>query len=1111
MKNKLLLIIAFLFALILISGVQGAITVTNTDHKVSSADATNYAFTGVSLGTADASRIIVIGVSARAGTRNVTNMSVNFIQATFIGRQTGAGTTIEQWYAVVPSGTTGTIYVNWTGGQDRTGIGVWAINGSNGSIRDTQGDMNAPSVLIQVASNGAVIGNAFADSAGGTSTWTGITERYDEAMEGASYQTGGSDAFVSGSTLNVTCIADAGTGTADGMVVSSWYGQVVNYPTANLGTNPVDASTTSISNITFDMSCSDAVGVSKIALYTNFTGTWSANYTNTSYTNNTWLNITATGIANGKYKWGIYCNNSVGNVNWSANRTFTIDVPNVNVTLISPTNHANVSSLYQSIQCNTASLTDIVNSTLFIWNSSGNLVFSSPQPPNQSLSSVVIIGYQENGNVTNYTGDWTNPTNVYDGDWGTYGYTSTPATNSTTLGKFYVNYTKVAGSVGAFWRVKDFIGEGNLSIPSSCWGYNATALILQADSFWNRTQVGCAFYLYYPWGCFLPNYENRIIANWSCFDGTWESIRTSTRIDGRGISPDLYEEGIYWASDMGGTLLSTNVWNISMGQEDTYIWNCLGYNNLSFSNQSMSNFSFTYNISSSYVQGSSKSFAGEGDNVSFTFNLTVPNGIPYTIANLMFNGIPYPATSINDTTSYNFSATITIPSGIGNTTGKELSWYWNYTMQGAIPNKTTTPQSLNVSNVTITDCASTGGRIILTADLKDENTQAELVNSGSTQTRIEITVLISSWYNSSETWNFSGGWINDSNISICVGDNLLNYSSYRIDIIAVYDATNYVTEFWYLDNGTLNSSAYFNNYTSANISFYDLPLADSTTFLFKFTDENGLEVPRAITHVYRKYIENGTYNEVERGKGDLSGATPLSDMFGIVSQENTNGETHIHLIEEDAIYYFMITQDGNILYKSTDYNAKCLSTPCSITLSASTGAINWSAITYQPIYYTIVSNKTSRDVNMTFVTDAISQVQMVLYKYNNNNATLVNSTELIASSGTMGLNVPTTYGNTTFFVSIFKDGTFIRSEWVSFKNSAVDIFGTGGAILGGLILLALMLMAVSEGVAFIVFIILGLIIITIMTLVDLSWLALISIICAGGIIVWKLIQRRRGA
>ena len=62
--------------------------------------------------------------------------------------------------------------------------------------------------------------------------------------------------------------------------------------------------------------------------------------------------------------------------------------------------------------------------------------------------------------------------------------------------------------------------------------------------------------------------------------------------------------------------------------------------------------------------------------------------------------------------------------------------------------------------------------------------------------------------------------------------------------------------------------------------------------------------------------------------------------------------------------------------------------------------------------------------------------------------------------------------------------------------------------MGGFIVLAMMLMAVTGGAGFIVVTILAVIVISIMQLVDLSWMAIISIICAGAIIIWKLVNRR---
>ncbi len=69
-------------------------------------------------------------------------------------------------------------------------------------------------------------------------------------------------------------------------------------------------------------------------MHGNWSNGWHANYTNSSYTNNTAINVTTDGIEDGYYIWGIGCVDVGTNENWSANRTITIDTiaPTASVT-----------------------------------------------------------------------------------------------------------------------------------------------------------------------------------------------------------------------------------------------------------------------------------------------------------------------------------------------------------------------------------------------------------------------------------------------------------------------------------------------------------------------------------------------------------------------------------------------------------------------------------------------------------------------------------------------------------------------------------------------------------------------------------------------------------
>ncbi|NQU99726.1 MAG: hypothetical protein HQ538_03225, partial [Parcubacteria group bacterium] len=120
-------------------------------------------------------------------------------------------------------------------------------------------------------------------------------------------------------------------------------------PTASLGTNPVDTYNSTSQSITFDLSCTDNTDVDTLILYGNWTGSWIANKTNTSAVNNSVWSIQVDDIPEATgHVWGVWCNDSVGNSDWSTNRTFNIDLtfPLIAITIPTATNYTtNISEL----------------------------------------------------------------------------------------------------------------------------------------------------------------------------------------------------------------------------------------------------------------------------------------------------------------------------------------------------------------------------------------------------------------------------------------------------------------------------------------------------------------------------------------------------------------------------------------------------------------------------------------------------------------------------------------------------------------------------------------------------------------------------------------------
>jgi hypothetical protein len=364
---------------------------------------------------------------------------------------------------------------------------------------------------------------------------------------------------------------------------------------------------------------------------------------------------------------------------------------------------------------------------------------------------------------------------------------------------------------------------------------------------------------------------------------------------------------------------------------------------------------------------------------------------------------------------------------------------------------------------------------------------------------IEIDLLLTSISNSSLTWTYNNTWINNSNVAVCIPSNILNNSEYYIDFDIGFDSTNCVWEFYFLDRGILNSTKVFDTYTNYTISLMDLLTADSTSFLFNYFDEDGLAVEGSMVHVFRKYIGEGVFREVERAKAD------------------DNGDTIIHLVEEDVIYYFVITTNSETLFTSSTYTALCQATPCTIQLEAG-GEFDEFSTDYDLITgggYSITSNAGNRVVNLTYSLNHTADINFTLYKYESDGSFSVVDTgeDTGSSGGVITLTAPQVAGNISFFASVEKDDVFISSEWINFESNASQFFGSTLALfLAGLIILTLGLVAVSEGAGTIIFVILGIVFAgalgLIYTQLSTGINIVIYLILVGALLIWKLSRGR---
>lgn len=456
--------------------------------------------------------------------------------------------------------------------------------------------------------------------------------------------------------------------------------------------------------------------------------------------------------------------------------------------------------------------------------------------------------------------------------------------------------------------------------------------------------------------------------------------------------------------------------------------------------------------------------------------------------NLIYDSVQETGTYSQTGNYWNLTKDKTIPSV---TTDTNKTFYWNLVFDDLIEVNTTTKTQL-IKNFNVGNCTAYPD-VILNFSLKDEETNNYVNNVSS---KIELDLNLYPLDRSYQVLGYSNTWYNETNVSVCGNLTGINYS---LDVVVGFNMDDRVNEFYYLDNASLSTSNILNSLTNKTINLMNLLTADSTSFLFNYLDLDGLVVDNIIIHTFRKYIGDGLFREVERSK------------------QNEGGDTVVHLVEEDVIYYFIVSKNSQILYTSTSYTALCQATPCEIQLEASGGfeqfSEEWDLIDNG--LYTLTSNSLTREVNLTYVLTSPSTMNLTVYKLASDGSyDVVGSGKSTSSQDSILVTVPVVSGNTTFFASIYQDSVFKKSAWIDFEDDAGLYFGnTLSLFLGALIILTLGLIAVAEGSGVIIFLILGMFISMALGLVDYRTSTglnlFIYFVIAGAIIIWKVTRRNR--
>jgi hypothetical protein len=192
-----------------------------------SADRTTYTFSNVSIGGAG---LIVVASHTEGAGVPLVSMTIGGVSATIdvqVSSATGTRTNTAICSAVITSGSTATIVVNYTGVVARCGIAVYRVQNYTSVTPVTTASNSANSgtglsaTLNSLSVNDAVIA-AYTTGDNNAITWTNITERYDQSVGGEQSRESGGNATV-GSSGNYT-VTTSNTNSTQGitLVAAAW-------------------------------------------------------------------------------------------------------------------------------------------------------------------------------------------------------------------------------------------------------------------------------------------------------------------------------------------------------------------------------------------------------------------------------------------------------------------------------------------------------------------------------------------------------------------------------------------------------------------------------------------------------------------------------------------------------------------------------------------------------------------------------------------------------------------------------------------------------------------------------------------------------------------------
>ncbi len=456
------------------------------------------------------------------------------------------------------------------------------------------------------------------------------------------------------------------------------------------------------------------------------------------------------------------------------------------------------------------------------------------------------------------------------------------------------------------------------------------------------------------------------------------------------------------------------------------VYNATLWANDTFGQTTHSSFNWSYRLflvsethNASVLEGSTQQFS----------TVLVTNGTDITIGNLSYNSTGYLGSISQSGNNFTITKTLATPTV---TTNTNMPFFWKITQaDGFVYNYTSKNQTLN--NIGMDNC-SINGNVLYNFTLKNERLQTAMPVGVDDDTTSQVNLQLYSYGTTNLIQSLNLNQVDMNSFSVCFNNTFAD-EKYNLDAQIKYSSNNYETEYYHIQNSTINNASF-----TTNITLYDLNSTESQAFKLIYKDSSFLPVYDALIVVGRKYIDEGVFKNVEIPKTDVQ------------------GETVAHLTLNTVIYNFTIIKNGVILGTFDNMFAVCqnpLVSECVIEFNSFAGAVGVPNFDMEGDFeYDLGYISATRTVQSNFTLPS-GNPATILLRVEKSDAlgTDICTDTLTSASGTLSCVLPASIGNSTIIATLYKNGYYKSWGSLGVNQTPTDIYGTSIMVFLSIIIL----------------------------------------------------------